>query len=175
MAIKISSIQFYDYRGFYDGKDDRYLINTESKNLLIYGENGSGKTSFFRGVKDFFYSAIDQVDFIKHNRSEELNTGYIKIKFNDGNEETFSEDGQEIPTKDYVKSVIKLKSFLTYKELLKTYLIDDDEDNESEEDEKNLFDLLVRGLLKDHELSSLGKLLKNPWEKVKSQRKNQFN
>ena len=151
MSIKISSIQFYDYRAFYDGKEDKYFINTENKNLLIYGENGSGKTSFFKGVKDFFYSTND-VDFIKHNRSTELNAGFIKIKFSDGTEETFSEDGQEIPTQDYIKSVVNLNSFLTYKELLKTYLIEEDDD------ELNLFDLLVEGLLKEHELSSLGKL-----------------
>lgn len=159
MAIKISSIQFYDYRAFFDGANNKYLLNTEDKNLLIYGENGSGKTSMFRGVKDFFYSTTEQVDFIKHNRSVELNAGYIKIKFSDGSEETFSEDGQEIPTKDYVKSVVNLKSFLTYKELLKTYLHDDgDEDF-------NLFDLLINGLLKDHKLSSLGKL-QEAWFKL---------
>ena len=127
MAIKINTIQFYGYRGFYDGSHDKYLITTENKNLLVYGENGSGKTSLYRGVKDFFYSSVGVVDFVKHSCSSELNEGFVKIRFNDGTEETYSEDGQEVPTKDYIKTATYLNGFLSYKELLKTYLAEEDE------------------------------------------------
>ena len=89
--MKIKSIQFFDYRAFFNGKNDQYLLNVDGKNLLVYGENGSGKTSFYRGLKDFFHGE----DFIVHNQTPRLNEGFIEIILSDGTGERLEASGNK--------------------------------------------------------------------------------
>ena len=152
--MKIKSIQFFDYRAFFNGKNDQYLLNVDGKNLLVYGENGSGKTSFYRGLKDFFHGE----DFIVHNQTPRLNEGFIEIILSDGTGERLEASGNK-PAKAEVLNTPKLNSFLSYKELLQTHLV--------ETDEINLFQLLVNGLLSEHSLASLGTLA-DAWGDEKS-------
>lgn len=152
--MKIKSIQFFDYRAFFNGENDQYLLNIEEKNLLIYGENGSGKTSFYRGLKDFFHGE----DFAVHNQTPRLNEGFIEVRFSDGAIERLEGSGLK-PAKAEVLNTPKLNSFLSYKELLRTHLVDSEE--------INLFELLVNGLLGEHTLASLGKL-SDAWQNEKS-------
>jgi len=145
--MKITSIQFFDYRAFFNGENDYYLLKIDGKNLLIYGENGSGKTSFYRGLKDFFYGE----DFILHNQTPRLNEGFIEVSFSDGTVERLEASGVK-PTRAEIVNTPKLHSFLSYRELLRTHL----EDTE----EINFFDLMVNNLLGEHILDSLGPLKK---------------
>lgn len=155
--MKIKSLQFYDYRVFYaeseaDKKD--YFIDIDSKNLLIYGENGSGKTSFFKGLKDI----IHQEDFTSHNNSPLINEGYLEITFDDNSTDRFDDTGANA-TKVELLNVNKLNSFLSYKELLKTHL--------HENDEINYFVILVDDILKEHTLQTMGQL-QAAWDSIKS-------
>ncbi len=152
--MKIKSIKLHDYRAFYDGSDNEYLINVDSKNLLIYGENGSGKTSLYKAVKDFVDSSVSQIDFSKHMASTDINAGFVEIEFENGAKERFDEI-KTVIVSDFVKNASKLNSFLSYRELLKTYLSDDDESD------INLFDLFVKSILKNHiihDSTTLGEL-----------------
>lgn len=146
--MKIKSLQFYDYRVFYaesesDKKD--YFIEVNSKNMLLYGENGSGKTSFFRGLKDIVHSE----DFTSHFKTTILNDGYLEITFDDNSTDRFDATGTKA-TKAELLNVSKLNSFLSYKELLKTHLNDDTE--------INFFEIIVNDILKEHNLQTLGQL-----------------
>ncbi|NOT50041.1 MAG: ATP-binding protein [Chitinophagaceae bacterium] len=152
--MKINSIQFFDYRAFFNGQNDQYFLKIDGKNVLIYGENGSGKTSFYRGLKDFFHGE----DFVVHNQTPRLNEGFIEIVFSDGTTERLEASGLK-PLKAEVLNTPKLNSFLSYKELLKTHLED--------ADEINLFELLVDSLLREHSLASLG-TLSVAWDNEKS-------
>ena len=51
--MKITKIEIKNFRAFYG----KYLIDLHKagKNLLVYGENGSGKTSLYQALM-FFYS-----------------------------------------------------------------------------------------------------------------------
>jgi predicted ATPase len=53
--MKIKKIEIKDYKAFY-GKNK---FNVDGKNLFIYGENGSGKSSFYYALKDFFQSSTE--------------------------------------------------------------------------------------------------------------------
>lgn len=153
--LKITHIKFFDYRGFYNGKDDEYFINIDQNNLLIYGENGSGKSSLFKGLQDFVYGN----DFMTHNQTERESEGYIEIGFSDDSSDRLEESGTK-PSKPEILNTSKLNSFLSYKELLKTYLVEETE-------EINLFELLIDGILSHHTLDSLGDL-KTAWSNTKS-------
>jgi recombinational DNA repair ATPase RecF len=152
--MKVKAIQFYDYRAFFNGENEQYLINVDQKNILIYGENGSGKTSLYKGVKDF----IDSNDFTSHNQAKLLNAGFVEIQFDDESAERFDATGTK-PIKAEVLNTSKLNSFLSYKELLRTHFVDTEE--------INLFDLLINGILSEHSLSTLGQL-KLAWTSEKA-------
>ena len=146
--MKIKSIQFYDYRVFYaESESDKndYFIDVDSKNLLLYGENGSGKTSFFRGLKDIVHNK----DFTPHFSTPLLNEGYLEIAFDDNSIDRFDATGRSA-TKLELLNVSKLNSFLSYKELLKTHLQDNSE--------INFFEIIVNDILKEHNLQTLGSL-----------------
>ncbi|MEC7755371.1 MAG: hypothetical protein VYB44_15180 [Bacteroidota bacterium] len=153
--LKLDYIKFFDYRAFFNGNEQEYLIELGGNNLLVYGENGSGKSSLFRGLRDF----VLRSDFITHNQTPRESEGYIEIGFSDGTNERLEESGGK-PTKPEVLNTAKLNSFLSYKELLKTHLFEGT-------DEINFFDLLVDGILKHHQLESRGNL-NTAWQAVKA-------
>jgi len=150
--MKIKKIEIRDYKAFYGTKE----INVEGKNLFVYGENGSGKSSLYYALKDFFQSSIEDFNYVETENIfiEDANKGkgFIKVFFNP------DKDGNTTPTgKEYsvtkttkntyttgdtsIRDAIKLKSFLTYKHLLDIHHI-------KKNDEIDLFDLLVKGVLK---------------------------
>lgn len=154
--MKIKSLQFYDYRAFYaetDSDKENYFVKIDGKNLLMYGENGSGKTSFFRGLKDL----IHREDFTSHYKTPILNDGYLEVTFDDDSTDRFDASGTKA-SKLELLNTSKLNSFLSYKELLKTHL--------SEDSEINYFELLVSEILKEHNLETLGPL-NGAWAKLK--------
>lgn len=148
--MKIKKIEIKDYKAFYGLNE----FNVEGKNLFIYGENGSGKSSFYYALKDFFQSSIetlvyDETENIFLTKAQK-GKGFIEVTFNP------DKDGTAIDKKYTVKKnskntytagdtsirdAIKLKSFLTYKHLLGIH-------NIKKEKEIDLFELLVKGVLK---------------------------
>lgn len=148
--MRIKKVEIKDYKAFY-GKNK---FNVDGKNLFIYGENGSGKSSFYYALKDFFQSSTETLSYDETENifltQAQKGKGYIKVTFNP------DKDGTAID-KDYtlkksskntytagdtsIRDAIKQKSFLTYKHLLGIHYIHKDK-------EIDLFDLLVKGVLK---------------------------
>lgn len=146
--MHITSILINNFRAFYNQE----VINIpRGNNLLVYGENGSGKSSFFRAVHDFFKSSRTEVPFEK-NSFRLGDHGFVQISF------TAAADGSlPVPytyhsvlantttrTAPHIQQSYKAGGFLTYVQLLKTYLL------ESKGENPNLFDLLVNNILADH-------------------------
>ena len=114
----------------------------------MYGENGSGKSSFYYALKDFFQSSTETLDYDETENiflpQRQKGKGYIKITFNpdkDGNaiDKAYSlkkNSKDTFVTGDTsIRDAIKLKSFLTYKQLLDIHHIKND-------NEIDLFDLV---------------------------------
>jgi hypothetical protein len=148
--MRIKKVEIRDYKAFY-GKNE---FNVDGKNLFIYGENGSGKSSFYYALKDFFQSSTetlvyDETENIFLTKAQK-GKGFIEVTFNpdkDGTatdkKYTFKKNSKNTYTAGdtSIRDAIKLKSFLTYKHLLSIHHI-------KKEKEIDLFELLVKGVLK---------------------------
>jgi len=149
----ITEIYFNLYRAFFQQARNSegafiptFQISDKQPNVLIYGENGSGKSSIFKGLAHFFESAHNkQLDFEQHLFSKgelEINPKilnkepFIKLKFSDNQEAIFTpnEDKNTSENINALKESNKAKGFLSYKDLLKIHLIDS---------EINLFELFM--------------------------------
>lgn len=131
---RITEINICNYRAFYNevGEDNKYNIKLKNgENLLIYGENGSGKSSLFKALKDFFLSAEDaglqpnenifsQVGFpdteVKVSLSEKQANGSFVLL------ETIIFNNEAPTTIDNEHLLNSLNAFLTYRDILYTYL-----------------------------------------------------
>jgi energy-coupling factor transporter ATP-binding protein EcfA2 len=150
----ITNIQFVNYKAFYQDVPDNNIDIPFGKNVLIYGENGSGKSSIYEGLKQFFNSANNTVEEIpsRHIRVPKL----YEVVVNEGAEDEFKDEKQSevavkltftdsdstteqkifgVPTDNvkgtkYISNANLLNSFLSYRELLKTYLMDNLKDRE---------------------------------------------
>jgi len=148
--MKIKKVEIKDYKAFYGLNE----FNVEGKNLFIYGENGSGKSSFYYALKDFFQSSTETLSYDETENifltKAQKGKGFIKVTFNPdrsgaANDQTYTvkktSKDTYIAGDTSIRDAIKLKSFLTYKHLLSIHHI-------KRENEIDLFELLVKGVLK---------------------------
>lgn len=148
--MKIKKVEIRDYKAFY-GKNE---FNVDGKNLFIYGENGSGKSSFYYALKDFFQSSTEILNYDETENifltKAQKGKGYIEVTFNPDKDGTDADKKYSVMKRSKntyvagdtsIRDAVKLKSFLTYKHLLGIHYI-------KKENEIDLFDLLVKGVLK---------------------------
>lgn len=145
---KITRLEILNFRAFLAS----YQIElSKGENLLIYGENGSGKTSLFKSLSNFLSSSQNNTfPYIKHY-DKDSDQGYLNFTFNDYDPNTNSitssfgeivSFGSEIINTDseqFIKTAELTKGFLDYKGLLAVY-------NHSEA-QPNLFKLVIETLL----------------------------
>jgi hypothetical protein len=168
-GVKIQTIEISNYKAFHG----KYEIMVGGKNLFIYGENGSGKSSLYYALKDFFQASIEDIDlhaleniFISEDKK---GSAAIKVTFKPGGQGrkglqsyqfSASVNDSRSPTDTSIRDANKLKSFLTYKHLLVIHHL-------KKNDEINLFDLLVQGVLNHFKYSlTNGKELGELWREV---------
>lgn len=165
--MKIKKITIDKYKAFY-GKEE---FNIDSKNIFIYGENGSGKSSFYYALKDFFQSSNEEVNLteLKNIFLDSTSVGEPSIEVIFQPDQNGAEQEQSILLSDTTKAqtqipplrdAIKLKSFLTYKHLLGIH-------NIKKGNKIDIFDLLVNGVLKHFKYTLTdGKELGELWQDV---------
>lgn len=82
--MKIQNITINKYKAF--TKEEEIPIG--GSNVFIYGENGSGKSSFYYALKDFFQSSVEDVQ-MANLRNFNLAGGEtdcsIRVEFDGGN------------------------------------------------------------------------------------------
>jgi hypothetical protein len=148
---KITSVSINNCRAYFGQYDALILPNGE--NLLVYGENGSGKSSLYKALNNYFLSSLDPaVPFVK-NRHNPGADGNIRLGFCDfdntaqlvvaGSEASFDFSStisdHSVP---FIQAAALSKGFLDYTDLLKVYF--------HQEERPNLFDLIVVALLGTH-------------------------
>jgi|GEM_PF-1263424 len=142
--MKIKRIQINNYRAFLvNGNDEneRYIIDLPNgENLLLYGENGSGKSSLFKALRDFFVSASNAgVAFQKNLFYEEAQNAeqpFIDIVIDDDSHHRFSADGNKYALLEnklggntsYISQANITSGFISYRDLLKLHLRQDNQE-----------------------------------------------
>ena len=146
--MRITDIEIKNFRAF---RGTYHIgLSKSGKNLLVYGENGSGKSSLYLALKYFLESGVDEddkdTDFENHQNIFLQDPGHIKLSLraDQWSRENTYEWSQRIigeTNDELITEASKVKGFLDYKALLETHYL------HRENDTVNLFDLLVEVLL----------------------------
>jgi len=164
---RIKKIEVNNFKGLY-GEHEIDLTNS-GKNLMLYGENGSGKSSVANAIKLFFQSSVKDINVVDYENvfvpPANRNTGFIKMTIGDA-----GNPGSNLPyildntnyrqTATFIANANKIKGFLDYKSLLKTHYL--------ETNKVNVFKLLVEVLLSDFINSRTTNTIETDWEKLKT-------
>ena len=146
--MRITDIEIKNFRAF---RGIYHIgLSKSGKNLLVYGENGSGKSSLYLALKYFLESGVDEddkdTDFENHQNIFLQDPGHIKLSLraDQRSRENTYEWSQRVTGEtndELITEASKVKGFLDYKALLETHYL------HRENDTVNLFDLLVEVLL----------------------------
>lgn len=159
---RINNIYIKNYRAYYDEKE---ITLPNGENLIIYGENGSGKSSLFKSLNSFFASFVSIQSYEK-NKFRQAEHGEVRLSFKEYDNNTqnltgepvcFTFDGSDntsVPDSAFLKSAALTKGFMDYRDLLRVYLYD----------EENLFDLFVKNILRGYILN--GEKILNRWNDI---------
>lgn len=146
--MRITEIKLNNYRAFYG--EHTISLDKDGKNLMVYGENGSGKSSLFTALQNFFLSSVQKVN-VEENifvPASKKNTASILLTIKESatstkttNFELNCVDKQIISLdKTIIADANKIKGFFDYRSLLRTHI--------EHANDVNLFDILIDGILK---------------------------
>ncbi len=163
----IQQITIHDFRGF--PGDCISSLQLRGKHLLLYGENGSGKSTIFHALKDMLR---DGTAFTKNIFSDAPPTsGQVALDFietlpdrvepmlwmNDLSEGLIHPVGHR-----YFVTMARTSGFLDYRAILRFHTASD------KGEEMNIFSLLVSGLLANVEYPTEAELtFDSEWQKLK--------
>lgn len=161
--MRFTGVEIANYRGF--AGDSFRLTLEHGENLLVYGENGAGKSSLYNSLKDFLSAASNARINIEQNRNRDNPNGAPTICITTELGPTqWSQAARGQDTNDW-RGVDDGKGFLDYRVLLRFYNATHDGTGRID-----LFLLLVEGMLGQHRMEAPG----NPtflaeWRAIKRQ------
>ena len=78
--VRITKIEIKNFKAFRG--PDEIDLGENGNNLLLYGENGSGKTSLYEALKFFLESSEnDSIEFKNFQNIFTVDNGYIRLHF----------------------------------------------------------------------------------------------
>lgn len=153
--MKIKTIGLYNYRAFYQ----QHVLSVEGKNILIYGENGSGKSSLYKALEDFF-AAAHQSKSIAANIFD-ANSPSIKIVMDTDESFVYQHDSTlPKPIPNFLIDTHRHNPFFTYKRLLRAYL------SENEANRPDVFSILIETILPYHTNEKSGQTFEDDWKNL---------
>lgn len=162
--MRITKIKTKNFRAFRGTLE--IDLHKAGKNLLIYGENGSGKSSLYLALKSFLESSEDSsTQFKTHQNIFIKDDGYTKLHLrvdSVSNECIYKWSRTVRETGDQrIIDASKAKGFLDYKALLKTHNVNHDEED------VNVFILLIDNLLANTISDETGQSLADDWDNLR--------
>ena len=118
--IKIDKIQLNNFRFFIDDENNN-IFEPNGENLLIYGENGSGKSSIYKAFEFLITPDVSEVEF-NENKNIFMEAGETFLKFNFSNDEELRIDDAHLTLEgeyNFIEKISIPKPILDYKSLLK--------------------------------------------------------
>ncbi|WP_199089789.1 AAA family ATPase [Bosea sp. ASV33] len=156
--LRIESLSLRAYRAF----SAELEIPVQGRNLIVYGENGAGKSSIYKALRDLF-ARRPRRDALKSNAHVHLLdpvlTPRIAVTFNDGASQLEWTEARHpgLPTADSRIALAALRSsFLDYHALLETNAFHGQR-------RPNLFTLAIEILLADFTDAISGKTIAERW------------
>lgn len=150
--MRISKIDIKDFRAF-PGPGTYTFDLDAGKNLLIYGENGSGKSSLFRAIVEFFNLDANARPFADYKNifsDAGLTDGHVTFHFDDAQPPAVWPFGGSRSTSELrIAETARRKGCLDYRALLKTNFVYDT-------GLVNIFNLVVESLLASYLLAAAG-------------------
>ena len=150
--MRLTKIEIKDFRGLPGPGTYAFDLGT-GKNILIYGENGSGKSSLFRALVEFFNLDNKAKPFADHKNifsDSDLTDGHVTIHFDDGQAPSTWQLGGDRPIGEFlIAETARRKGCLDYRSLLKTNFL-------HTTDQVNLFDIIIEDLLNHYSLVAVG-------------------
>lgn len=146
---RIKRISISGYRAFPPYRPNSFEVNlgNDGKNLLLYGENGSGKTSLFKALRELFSETPNELNYSdRRNIFQQENDDSVVVQLTAGTPSEFRwETGEKHPKETEgapFRAFAKSCLFLDYRDLLKTNF-------SHPAGYPNLFYLLVENILRD--------------------------
>lgn len=164
--MKIKTITLCNFRAFPGPEPQTFEL--DGKNLLVYGENGSGKSSLFYALKTFFSSSPSDTGletcnvFAKSTDTWDASEHWIEVAFDDNASSvrwTGPSSGSEWPNDARVEEATRIRGCLDYRALLDT-------NYRHFGSEINLFEIAVERLLADFQLLGAPPNLASLWANV---------
>jgi hypothetical protein len=165
-APRIAKVILRDFRAFPGNETYTFNLGDAGENLLLFGENGSGKSSVFYGLRLLLSESPPEKAFEAYrNVFSPGQEGTITVELTAGMPQDFKWDfGEPHPANGGADAAFlelaRRTTFLDYKALLRTSFL-----HETAEC-VNLFSLLVETLLCDAELPG-GRTVAQHWEAVR--------
>lgn len=141
---RITKIKIDNYKAYVKEQ----IIEIDGKNLLLYGENGSGKTSLYHALRHFFESSIDVDKPFDVNYYSGIPSGSIEVTFEDVDPTTklaipgsstvyiaTNTPANNTNNVDFLHQGFRVSGFLDYTRLLRVYLY--------QGNRPNLFELIL--------------------------------
>ena len=161
--MRITEFEIKNFKAFYGTY--RIDLHKSGKNLLVYGENGSGKSSLYFALKLFLESSDEPSHKFENDQNIFVtDAGYIKLCLRAdqwSKQETYKWSESVRETKDeLIIEASKAKGFLDYKSLLETHYI------HPENNPVNVFNLLVETLLANTVNTLTNRTLADDWADI---------
>ena len=163
--MKITKIELKNFRGF--SGEHTINLGKKGRNLIVYGENGSGKTSLLKAIELFIDSHVRNISFSQHRNFfiNSTDSGHVKISMrsSDCDPETTYEWSDT--TRETHASVIidasKTKGSLDYKSLLEVYFL------HPKDCDVDLFKLLIETILVNTINDITAMRFSDEWQSIK--------